>query len=107
MDLIILIESGVLLKARTRTPERKSRLLYRSHQGILMERSRELYQERQWELYRLSVVERMPDSEYKTAVLAAIAHKLMRLDSIEANSRGPFSTLLIAKPGRHSGNGFC
>ena len=50
-----------------------------------MERSRELCQERQWELYRLSVVERMPDSEYKTAFLAGIAHKLMRLDSIEAD----------------------
>jgi hypothetical protein len=72
-----------------------------------MERSRELYQERQWELYRLSVVERIPDSEYKTAVVAAIAHKLMRLDSIEANFRGPFPTLLIPKSGRHSGNGFC
>jgi hypothetical protein len=50
-----------------------------------MEHSRKLYQERQWELYRLSVAERMPDSEYKTAVLAGIAHKLMRLDSIEAD----------------------
>jgi hypothetical protein len=45
--------------------------------------------ERQWELYRLSVVEGMPDSDYKTAVIAGIAHKLMRLDSIEA-SQSPF-----------------
>jgi hypothetical protein len=42
--------------------------------------------ERQWELYRRSVVERMPDSDYKTAVLAGIAHKLMMLDRIEASS---------------------
>jgi hypothetical protein len=53
-----------------------------------MERSRELYQERQWELYRRSVAEGMPDSDYKAAVLAGIAHHLMRLDSIEA-SRSP------------------
>ena len=50
-----------------------------------MDRKSELYQERQWELYRRSVAERMPDSEYKTAVLAGIAHHLMRLDSIEAS----------------------
>jgi len=28
----------------------------------------------------------MPDSDYKTAVLAGIAHKLMMLDRIEASS---------------------
>jgi hypothetical protein len=49
--------------------------------------------ERQWELYRLSVVKRMPDSEYKTAVLAGIAHKLRMLDRIEA-----FSQHLPAQP---------
>ena len=32
----------------------------------------------------------MPDSDYKRAVLAGIAHALMRLDSIEA-SRSPFN----------------
>jgi hypothetical protein len=40
--------------------------------------------ERQWEFYRRSVVERMPDSDYKTAVLAGIAYKLMMLDRLEA-----------------------
>ena len=54
-----------------------------------MERRQELYQERQWELYRRSVAEGMPDSDYKAAVLAGIAHALSRLDSIEADrSRG-------------------
>jgi hypothetical protein len=33
----------------------------------------------QWELYRLSVAERMPDSPYRTAVLNAIKHSLMML----------------------------
>ena len=41
--------------------------------------------ERQWELYRRSVIEKMPDSDYKTAVLAGIAYKLMMLDRIEAS----------------------
>jgi hypothetical protein len=35
--------------------------------------------ERQWELYRLSVVETWADSPYKRAVSAAIEHKLMVL----------------------------
>jgi hypothetical protein len=35
--------------------------------------------ERQWELYRLSVVETWSDSPYKRAVSAAIEHKLMVL----------------------------
>ena len=35
--------------------------------------------ERQWELYRLSVVERWSESPYKRAVSAAIEHKLMVL----------------------------
>ena len=56
--------------------EHKPRLAVRSRQGRTMT-------ERQWELYRRSVVERMPDSDYKTAVLAGIAHKLMTLDYIE------------------------
>jgi len=49
----------------------------------MMERKSEIRLERQWELYRRSVAEGMPDSDYKTAVLAGIAHALMRLDSIE------------------------
>lgn len=32
--------------------------------------------ERQWELYRLSVVEKWSESPYKRAVSAAIEHKL-------------------------------
>ena len=39
--------------------------------------------ERQWELYRLSVANRMPESDYKTVVFAAITHKLKTLDRIE------------------------
>jgi hypothetical protein len=35
--------------------------------------------ERQWELYRLSVVERWAESPYKRAVSAAIEYKLMVL----------------------------
>jgi hypothetical protein len=35
--------------------------------------------ERQWELYRLSVVEKWPESPYKRAVSVAIEHKLMVL----------------------------
>jgi hypothetical protein len=35
--------------------------------------------ERQWELYRLSVVEKWSESSYKRAVTAAIEHKLMVL----------------------------
>jgi hypothetical protein len=35
--------------------------------------------ERQWELYRLSVVEKWSESPYKRAVAAAIEHKLMVL----------------------------
>jgi hypothetical protein len=35
--------------------------------------------ERQWELYRLSVVEEWPESPHKAAVIGAIKHKLMIL----------------------------
>jgi hypothetical protein len=37
-----------------------------------MERKSELRRERQWELYRRSVAEGMPDSDYKAAVLAGV-----------------------------------
>jgi hypothetical protein len=53
-----------------------------------MERKSELHLERQWEPYRQSVAEGMPDSDYKRAVLAGIDHALMRLDSIEASRCG-------------------
>ena len=69
----ILIESGVLLPG-LRTPERKSRLLYRSRQGAMVQRKSEIHLERQWELYRRSVVEGMPDSDYKAAVLAGLSY---------------------------------
>jgi hypothetical protein len=49
-----------------------------------LEREWELDLERGWELYRLSVVETMPDSAYKTAALAEIADKLKMLNRIEA-----------------------
>jgi hypothetical protein len=42
--------------------------------------------ERQWELYRRSVVERQPDSEYKTSVLSSINRKLAILDHMESFS---------------------
>ena len=35
--------------------------------------------ERQWELYRLSVVDEWPESPHKAAVIGAIRHKLMIL----------------------------
>ena len=57
-----------------------------------MEHKSELRLERQWELYRQSVAEGMPDSDYKAAVLAGIAHSLMRLDSIEASRRRTFDS---------------
>jgi hypothetical protein len=42
--------------------------------------------ERQWELYRRSVVEKQPDSEYKTSVLSSINRKLEMLDYMESFS---------------------
>jgi hypothetical protein len=35
--------------------------------------------ERDWEIYRLNVVESMPDSPYKIAVIEGIRHKLEML----------------------------
>jgi hypothetical protein len=37
--------------------------------------------EHQWELYRLSVVEKWPDSPYKAATIAGIQHKLEMIAS--------------------------
>ena len=54
----------------------------------MTKRQWELDMEREWELYRLDVAERMPDSAYKTSVLAGIAHKLKMLDRMEAASLG-------------------
>jgi hypothetical protein len=50
-----------------------------------MDLKSEIRLERQWELYRRSVAEGMPDSDYKKAVLAGIAHHLMRLDALDAH----------------------
>ena len=41
--------------------------------------------ERQWELYRLSVVEEWQESPHKAAVVEAIKHKLMILDLQKKN----------------------
>jgi hypothetical protein len=41
--------------------------------------------ERQWELYRLSVVETWPDSPLKAATVAGIHHKLAAIDHAEAS----------------------
>jgi hypothetical protein len=41
--------------------------------------------ERDWELYRLAVVECMPDSLYKIAVIEGIRHKLAVLDQEKTN----------------------
>jgi hypothetical protein len=62
----------------------------------MTQRQQELDRERRWDLYRHSVIERMPESDYKTAVLAGIAHKLKMLDRMETASQ----TLSIAKPAR-------
>ena len=45
--------------------------------------------ERQWELYRLSVVEEWPESTHKAAVIGAIKHKLMILALEEKASIDP------------------
>ena len=42
--------------------------------------------ERQWELYRLNVVEEWQESPYKAAVIGAIKHKLMILALQEKTS---------------------
>ena len=84
----ILIESGVLLPGLGR-PSASRDCCTALTPDLFLERTSGLHLERQWELYRRSVAEGMPDSDYKAAVLAGIAHHLMRLDSIEA-SRSPF-----------------
>ena len=45
--------------------------------------------ERQWEFYRLSVVEEWPESPHKAAVIGAIKHKLMILALEEKASIDP------------------
>jgi hypothetical protein len=43
--------------------------------------------ERQWELYRLSVVKEAPESPLTAALISAIEHKLMTIDFEEHTSR--------------------
>jgi hypothetical protein len=54
--------------------------------------------ERQWELYRLSVVQRMPDSDYKTAVLAGITYKLTMLDQVAGEDAALAKLILTSTP---------
>jgi hypothetical protein len=42
--------------------------------------------DRQWELYRRSIIEKWPESAHKAAVSAAINYKLMILDLEEKGS---------------------
>jgi hypothetical protein len=44
--------------------------------------------ERQWELYRLSVVETWPDSPFKVATIAGIQHKLAAIENAEGARHG-------------------
>jgi hypothetical protein len=55
--------------------------------------------EREWELYRLSVVEEWQESPHKAAVVEAIKHKLMILALQEkASIEGPDALTSTAKP---------
>jgi hypothetical protein len=42
--------------------------------------------ERDWELYRLSMVDRIPDSQYKRAVVSGIQNKLRVLEMADASA---------------------
>jgi hypothetical protein len=73
------LKSGsLLLKARTWTPVQKPRDLQFPLSPPMTER--------QWELYRLSVVEQWQESSHKAAVIGAIKHKLMILSLQEKAS---------------------
>jgi hypothetical protein len=51
-------------------------------------RSRQIFMtERQWELYRLSVVKEAPETPHTAALISAIEHKLMTLGLEETTSR--------------------
>ncbi len=84
-SLSSLLESGGPT-TRNWTPEGQRDQLFRSHQKKQMT-------ERDWELYRLSVVEQMREGPYKDATIAAIRHKLQLLDS-----RNPQSTGWLRQP---------
>jgi hypothetical protein len=59
--------------------------------------------ERDWELYRLSVVEQMPESLYRDAIIAGISHKLFLLDRL-ASSGDPDG--ILKHGGRTAGRTF-
>ncbi len=61
----------------------------------MQERKGVAMNERQWELYRLSVVETWSESPYKRAVSAAIEHKLMILGRHTAAGRTQLPTPLF------------
>jgi hypothetical protein len=44
--------------------------------------------ERQWELYRLTVAEEWPDSPYKAATIIGIRHRLAVIEDAEASKNG-------------------
>jgi hypothetical protein len=60
--------------------------------------------ERQWELYRLSVVERWVESLHQMAIVAAIEHKLMVLENTQPReqARGAGAVNCGLKTSTHS-----
>ena len=55
---------------------------------------------REWELYRLSCIEQMADSPYKTALIEGIKSKLRVLDMEHAELAGP-KTATMGRRARH------
>jgi hypothetical protein len=51
--------------------------------------------ERDWELYRLSVVAKLPDSPFKCATIAGIKHKLHLFDKLDLSGQR-----VLARPKR-------
>jgi hypothetical protein len=57
-----------------------------------------LVTERQWELYRLNVVEGWQESPYKAAVIGAIKHKLMIMAQEESAASIGVPDIFTAEP---------
>jgi hypothetical protein len=57
-----------------------------------------LVTERQWELYRLNVVEVWQESPYKAAVIGAIKHKLMIIAQEESAASIGVPDIFTAEP---------
>jgi hypothetical protein len=57
-----------------------------------------LVTERQWELYRLNVVEEWQESPYKAAVIGAIKHKLMIIAQEESAASIRVPDIYTAEP---------